>query len=77
MEMEADQRHADIMIDQLIFKEADGVNSPFEEEKFWEAEENSEKLNQTEGRRYRELAARANDLVQDRNGYPACKKRAT
>ena len=65
-EMEADQRHVDIMIEQLNLKEAEGVSSPGEEEKRWEEEDNRQSLEGTEARHYRELAARANHLAQDR-----------
>ena len=65
-EMEADQRHADIIIERLNLKEAKGVSSPCEEEKRWEDDENREALTDQEGRKYRELAARANYLAQDR-----------
>ena len=65
-EMEADQRHADIMIEQLNLKEAKGVSSPGEEEKRWEEEDNRQLLEGAEARHYRELAARANYLAQDR-----------
>ena len=58
--MEADQRHADIMIEQMNLKEAKGVSSPGEEEKRWEEEENRQLLGGTEAKHYRELAARAN-----------------
>ena len=59
-EMEADQRHADIIVDQLNLKEANGVKTPCQEEKTWEMEDNSLALDEKESRKYRELAARAN-----------------
>ena len=65
-EMEADQRHADIIVDQLNLKEANGVKTTCEEEKAWELEDNSVGLNEKESKKYRELAARANYLAQDR-----------
>ena len=65
-EMEADQRHADILVEQMNLKEAKGVSSPGEEEKRWGEEENRQLLEGTEARHYRELAARANYLAQDR-----------
>jgi hypothetical protein len=65
-EMEADQRHADVIIDQLNLKEANGVKTPCEEEKIWEMQDNSLALTEKESRKYRELAARANYLAQDR-----------
>ena len=65
-EMEADQRHADILIEQMNLKNAKGVSSPGEDQKRWEEEENSVLLEGAEAKRYRELAARANYLAQDR-----------
>lgn len=65
-ESEADQRHADILVDQLNFKDANSVKTPCEEEKTWEIEDNSEKLNEKEAKRYRELTGRANYLAQNR-----------
>ena len=65
-EMEADQRHADIIIDQLNLKAANGDKTPCEEEKAWELEDNSTILQEKDARKYRELAARANYLAQDR-----------
>ena len=50
----------------MNLKGANGVNSPGEDENWWELEENREKLEGAEARRYRELAARANYLAQDR-----------
>ena len=65
-EMEADQRHVDIVIEQLNLKDAKGVNPPAEEEHRWEEEENKKPLSDIDSRKYRELAARANYLAQDR-----------
>ena len=65
-EIEADQRHADILIDQLNLKEANGVKTPCEEDRRWEDEENAQLLEGKEVRKYRELVARANYLAQDR-----------
>ena len=65
-EMEADQRHADILIEQMNLRNAKGVSSPGEEEKRWEEEDNRVLLQGVEARQYRELAARANYLAQDR-----------
>ena len=42
------------------------MSSPCEEEKRWEDDENREALTDQDGRKYRELAARANYLAQDR-----------
>jgi hypothetical protein len=65
-ELEADQRHVDILVEQLNLKDAKGVSTPAEDEKRWDEDENREELNGKEARQYRELAARANYLAQDR-----------
>ena len=65
-EYEADQRHVDIIIDQLNLKGANGVSTPAEDEKRWEQDENRIELEVKEARQYRELSARANYLAQDR-----------
>ena len=41
-EIEADQRHADIIIGELNLKEANGVKTPCEEERSWEMEDNAQ-----------------------------------
>ena len=64
--MEADQRHVDILIKEMNLKGAKGVSTPSEEEKRYEEEENRVELDPREARKYRELAARANYLGQDR-----------
>ena len=64
--MEADQRHADIIIERMNLKGANGVKTPGEDEKSWEEEINQEELDFKDQRCYRELAARANYLAQDR-----------
>ena len=50
----------------MNLKKAKGVSSPGEEEKRWEEEENLQLLEGSEAKHYRELAARANYLAQDR-----------
>ena len=65
-EYEADQRHADILIDELGLKGANSVQTPCEEEKSWEREENQQGLEKSEETKYRALAARANYLATDR-----------
>ena len=65
-EYEADQRHADLIINGLNLKEAKGVSSPGEEEKPWQEEENAEALGAKDASQYRTLAARANYLAADR-----------
>ena len=65
-ELEADQRHADVIIDRMNLQGAKGVKTPCEEEKAWEQEENSDELEPRKAKTYREVAARANYLAQDR-----------
>ena len=43
-EYEPDQRHADMIVEQLGLKEAKAVDTPTEEEKKWEAEEDAQEL---------------------------------
>ena len=62
--MDADQRHADIIIQKLNLTEANEGTSPCEKEKRWEDEEID--LEGKEGRKCLELAARVNYLAQDR-----------
>ena len=50
----------------MQLKEAKGVSTPCEDEKRWEQEDLSDALENKEARKYRELAARANYLAQDR-----------
>ena len=64
--MEADNRHADIIIESIQLKEAIGLPSPCEEEGRPDDEENIAVLEDKEGRRYQRLGARANYLAQDR-----------
>ena len=64
--MEADQRHADILIEELNLREAKGVKSPGEEEKRWEEEENDVELDAADATVFRKVAARANYLGMDR-----------
>ena len=59
-------RHADIIIERMVLKEANGVKTPGEDEKAWEMEDNQEELDPKDGKSYREIAARANYLAQDR-----------
>ena len=65
-EYEADQRHAEILIEALKLKEARSVGTPGEDEKDHEEEENKEELGPEDATRYRALAARANYLALDR-----------
>ena len=43
-EIEADQRHADIIVKELNLKEANGVRTPCEDLKAWEQEENQQRF---------------------------------
>ena len=63
---EADQRHAEILVEGLGLEAASPVGTPGEEEKGWETEANEEKLGPEEARCFRALAARANYLALDR-----------
>lgn len=65
-ELEADQRHADIIVQKLNLVQAKGVQTPCEDDKVWQEEENAELLKEQDSRAFRELAARANYLAQDR-----------
>jgi len=65
-EYEADQRHAEILVEALKLKGANSVTTPGEEEKEWEVEENGQELSGEDATRFRALAARANYLALDR-----------
>ena len=65
-EYEADQRHAELIVRGLGLEKAKSVNSPGEDEKPWEVEDNAELLQGSDVSTYRALAARANYLAQDR-----------
>ena len=65
-ELEADQRHAELIVEQLRLSDAKGVVSPGEVEKPSDAEENDEELPKDEAGLFRSIAARANYLAQDR-----------
>jgi len=74
-EYEADQRHADIIIDALNLNGAKPVQTPSEDDKPWKSEEDEQVLNDKEAREYRSLAARANYLALDRADIQfACKE---
>ena len=62
---EADQRHADLIVEALGLTEANSAKTPCEDEKEWEREENEERLEPTEATRYRGIAARCNYLSAD------------
>ena len=65
-EYEPDQRHAEIIVEQLGLKEAKAVETPTEEEKKWEAEENAHELDPDRSRAFRSIAARCNYIAADR-----------
>ena len=65
-EYEADQRHGELIVEMMGLKEANGVNSPGEEPKAWEEEEDEEELEDQMARDYRGVAARANYVSMDR-----------
>ena len=65
-EYEADQRHAELIIKGMNLVGANGVKSPGEDDKPWEAETDDEELRGSDVTAYRALAARANYLALDR-----------
>ena len=66
-EYEADQRHAEIIVEAMKLGDAKSVSTPGgDEEKDWETEENAEELNAEDSTRFRAIAARANYLALDR-----------
>ena len=65
-EMEADPRHAELLIKGLRLDTANGVKSPGEEPRAWVMEENAVPLSSAQSKEYRAMAARANYLAQDR-----------
>ena len=65
-EYEADQRHGELIVKGLGLERAKSVNSPGEDLKPWEEDENAIPLNPADATAYRALAARANYLALDR-----------
>ena len=65
-EWEPDQRHADLIIQELQLSGANGVTSPGESDTRDKMEELSEALSASETTRFRALSARANYLAADR-----------
>ena len=65
--MQEDQRHADIIIENMSLREAKGVSSACEEEQRREDEKNRATLDDKAGRKYHKLPARANYLAHDRS----------
>merc|ERR1712023_503305 len=65
-EIEADQRHADLIIQELDLASAHGVITPGENEPRRKEGENDEALDPAQTTRYRAITARANYLAADR-----------
>ncbi len=65
-ELEADQRHGEMIIEEMGLTNARGANTPGEDEKRHEEEDNKKPLEPERARRFRSTAARANYLAQDR-----------
>merc|ERR1712078_164577 len=65
-EVEADQRHADLIVQELDLAKAHGVITPGDTEPRRKEGKNEEELNPEETTRYRAITARANYLAADR-----------
>ena len=65
-EYEPDQRRAEMIVEQLGLKDAKPVETPTEEEKKWEAEEDEKDLDPDKQRHFRSIAARCNYIAADR-----------
>ena len=65
-EYEPDQRHAEMIVEQLGLKEAKSVETPTEEAKKWEAEEDEKELSPDRQKIFRSIAARCNYIAADR-----------
>lgn len=65
-EYEADQRHADILIQAMHMDQAGPVTTAGEDQKEWGVEEEKEELSGGDCTEFRALAARANYLASDR-----------
>jgi hypothetical protein len=65
-EYEPDQRHVEIIVDMLGLKEAKPVETPTEDLKKWEEEENDVELESSKATKFRSIAARCNYLAADR-----------
>ena len=64
--LEADQRHAELIIRELSLEGANGVGTPGEDDKPWKEQEEAEMLTGGDATRFRGIAARANYLALDR-----------
>ncbi len=81
-EYESDQRHAEMIIDELGLQGAKPASTPGEDEKKWEEEENEAPLRSDMASRFRSSAARINYLAADRpdlmySAKEACRQMAT
>ena len=65
-ELEADQRHAELIVNALGLAEAKTVSTPGEETKPWQEESDAVELEPKQATEYRGLAARINYLALDR-----------
>ena len=65
-EYEPDQRHAELIMEDLGMSEAKAVSTPSEPEKRWEEEENQQVLEGAKATQFRKVAARLNYLAADR-----------
>eukprot|EP00973_Karenia_brevis_P065574 9115587-Karenia_brevis.AAC.1 len=65
-EYEPDQRHAELIVEELGLTGANPVDTPGEKMKPHEKERSQEKVDKDKATRYRQTAARANYLAQDR-----------
>ena len=65
-EVEPDQRDADMLVQALELKGANGVTTPWEHDPRGKEEENEVELGPSEATTYRSIAARANYLAADR-----------
>lgn len=65
-EYEADQRHADLIIDELGLSEAMPTETPGENAKAWQEEGGAVVLELMQGTKFRSIAGRANYLAQGR-----------
>ena len=67
IEMEADQRHAELIVDALGIETAKGLDTTGEKTKWVEADFEHDDREEMTASRYRSIAARANFLAQDRS----------
>ena len=63
---EADQRHAELIVQAMGMKEGKAVKTPGEDSPSWKMEDEEEYLGKSETTSYRMVAARANYLAADR-----------